>query len=127
MFHPLIRLLASKPQLVAHHLGGYVELASAEAQQAVSALQARLLWMAGAVAGAVAGVLLAGVAALLAAALPLAGMPAPWLLLLVPLAAWLAGAACWLQASRLPLAGSLQNLRAQLAADAALLAELEMP
>lgn len=127
MFHPLIRLLASKPHLVAHHLGGYVELASAQAQEAASSLQARLVWSAGAVAGLSTGALLAGVALLLAAAVPLEQMPAPWLLLVAPGVPLLAGAVCWLQARNRPVAWSLAPMREQLAADAALLAEVDKP
>lgn len=125
MFHPLIRLLASKPHLVAAHLGGYVELASAEAQEAASAVKARLIWSAGAVAGLSAGALLGGVALLILAALPVADMPAPWLLLVTPLAPLMAGGWCWWQARRQPVALSLTTIREQLAADVALLAEVE--
>ena len=31
MFHPLIRLLAAKPHLLAHHAGAYINLASLQA------------------------------------------------------------------------------------------------
>lgn len=125
MFHPLIRLLASKPHLVAHHLGGYVALASAQAEEAARSLQGRLLWSAGAVAGLCGGALLAGVSLLLMAAVPLAGMPAPWLLLVAPGVPLLAGALCWVQAHRQPLAWSLAPMREQFAADVALIAEAE--
>lgn len=125
MFHPLIRLMASKPHVVAHHLGGYVALASAQAQDAAASLRMRLVWSVGAAAGLAGGGLLAGVALLLAAALPLSDMPAPWLLLAAPGAPLLAGALCWLQARRRPVAWSLDCLREQLAADTALLAEVD--
>lgn len=125
MFHPLIRLLASQPHLVAHHLGGYVELASAQAQEVAGALQTRLVWSAGAVAGLSVGALLGGVALLIAAALPWQDMPAPWLLVAVPSVPLLSGGFCWLQARRRPVALSLDVMRAQLAADAALLSEVE--
>jgi hypothetical protein len=124
MFHPLIRLLANKPQLVAQHLGGYVQLASAQAEDAAVSLRARLLWSAGAVTGLASCALLAGVALLVVAAVPLAQMPAPWLLLVAPGVPGLAGALCWWQARSRPVAWSLAPLREQLAADAALLAEV---
>ncbi|MDT7835036.1 hypothetical protein [Aquabacterium sp. OR-4] len=125
MFHPLIRLLASKPHLVAQHLGGYVELASAQAQEAARSLQGRLVWSAGAVAGLSAGTLLGGVAALLAAALPVSAMPAPWLLLVGPALPLAAGAGCAWMARRRPVAWTLAPMREQLAADAALFAEAD--
>lgn len=124
MFHPLIRLLASKPHLVAHHLGGYVELASAQAQEAARALQARLVWSAGAVAALCSGALLGGVALLIVAAVPVATMPAPWLLLAAPGTPLLVGLLCWLQARQHAVAWSLEPMRSQLRADAALLAEV---
>lgn len=125
MFHPLIRLLASKPHLVAHHLGGYVELASAQAQEVAGALQSRLVWAAGAAGGLSAGALLAGVALLIAAAVPLDRMPAPWLLVAAPAVPLLLGVFCWLQARQRPVAWSLDIMREQLAADAALLSDAE--
>lgn len=125
MFHPLIRLLARKPHLVAHHLGGYVDLASAQAQEAVRALQARLAWTVGAVAGVGTGALLGGVALLIVAAVPVSEMPAPWLLLAGPLLPLLAGGLCWWQARQRPVAWSMALMREQFAADAALLAEAE--
>ena len=127
MFHPLIRLLASKPHLVATHLGGYLELASAQAQDAASSLKSRVIWSAGAVVGICTGALLGGVALLVLAAVPLSDMPAPWLLLAAPLTPLLAGAGCWWQALRRPSGLSLTPLREQFAADAALLAEVEQP
>lgn len=125
MFHPLIRLLASKPHLVAHHLGGYVELASAQAQEVARAMQSRLVWSAAAMTGLGAGALLAGVALLIAAAVPLDGMPAPWLLVAVPAVPLLLGVFCWAQARQRPVAWSLDIMREQLAADAALLSDAE--
>lgn len=125
MFHPLIRLLASKPHLVANHLGGYVSLASAQAQEAARSLQARLVWTAGAAVGLCSGALLGGVALLIVAAVPVAQMPAPWLLVAAPGVPLLAGALCWLQARQRPVAWSLAPMREQFAADAALLAEAE--
>lgn len=125
MFHPLIRLLASKPHLVASHIGGYVELASAQAQEAAVVLKARLIWSAGAAAGLAAAALLAGMALLIVAAVPLQAMPAPWLLVAAPVLPLLAGGLCWWLARRHSVALSLAPMRAQFAADAALMAELE--
>lgn len=124
MFHPLIRLLASKPHLVAQHLGGYVDLAAAQAQEAARVLQTRLVWSAGAVAALCTGALLGGVALLLVAAVPVDSMPAPWLLLAAPGAPLLIGLLCWLQSRQQAVAWSLEPMRSQLQADVALLAEV---
>lgn len=125
MFHPLIQLLTRKPHLVAHHLGGYVALASAQVEEAAQALQMRVVWTVGAAFGLCVGALLGGVALLFAAAVPMADMPAPWLLGAAPGVPLLAGALCWMQARRRPVTWSLEPMRQQLAADAALLADVD--
>ena len=101
MFHPLMKLVTTQPQLVAHHIGAYANLASAQASDALLALRGR------AVLGLTA-------AALLVLGLLLAVAPA------VPL---LAAAGSWWALRRRPWAWSMDPLREQLAADAALLAE----
>lgn len=123
MFHPLIRLLASKPQLLVHHMGGYVELASAQAADMAEALQARLRWSVLAVGGLALGAVFAGMALMLVAVVPLADMPQPWLLALVPGVPLLGGAGAWVMARRAEVRWDLAPLREQFAADAALLAE----
>ena len=123
MFHPLVKLVATQPQLVAHHLGAYAHLASAQASDALLALRGRAVL--GAAAGAlfVLGLLLAGVALLLAAVTPMTQMPAPWLLAAAPAVPLLGAVAAWWAMRRRPWAWSLDPLREQLAADAALLSE----
>ena len=84
MFHPLIRMLATRPELLAQHLSGYAQLLGAQLGVAGGLLQDRALLLAGLLGGVLLGLGLAGVAGLLAAALPLAAMPAPWLLIAIP-------------------------------------------
>lgn len=123
MFHPLIRLIASKPHLVAQHLGGYADLAAAQTLDAAQALQRRLLLGAALAACLLVGAVMAGMALLLAAALPLPAMPAPWLLVAAPAAPLLAAAVLgWKLRSR-PWVWSLGELRTQFLADMQLLNE----
>ncbi len=123
MFHPLIRLLATKPDLLADHLGGYVALVGAQASQAQTALVSRAALLA-AVGGSLAlGVGLGGVALLLLAVVPLGNMPLPWLLAAVPALPLLVAAGCWWTLQQRPQAWSMDALRTQWAADAALLRE----
>jgi hypothetical protein len=123
MFHPLIKMLVSRPEMLAEHVGAYAELAAAEASQAVD--QARNKVIVGAAAGVLAlvGLVLAGVAGLLCAALPVASMPAPWLLVAVPALPLVAaiGAALWLRSR--PAGASFALLREQMAHDSALIQE----
>ena len=92
MFHPLIRLSASKPHLLAQHLGGYADLAAAQAADAAQALQRRLMLGAALAGCLLVGVVMVGMAVLLVAVVPLSAMPAPWLLLAAPALPLLAAA-----------------------------------
>jgi hypothetical protein len=121
MIHPLFCTLASRPELLAEHLGAYAQLVSVEAGETTAQLRRKsLLAVAMGLCLALA-LSLAGIALLLLAAVPLAQMPMPWLLSVVP-ATPLAGALiAWLQMRRQPLSCSFDLLRQQLALDTALL------
>lgn len=124
MFHPLIRLLATRPDLLAHHLSGYGQLVAAQMGQASGLLRNRALLLAGLAMGLLLGLGLAGVAGLLAAVLPWPAMPAPWALVAVPAVPLALAAACGLALQRQPQVWSGELLRGQMAADVALLQEV---
>ena len=123
MFHPLIRTIASRPDLLVAHLGGYAELVGAQADDALAALRTRAVLLVGLAGGLLLGLGLAGTAGLLAAVVRLELMPAPWLLLAIPALPLALAAGCWLALRRQPPAWTADLLREQLAADAALLRE----
>ncbi|MCA6215512.1 hypothetical protein KGA65_03040 [Ideonella sp. B7] len=120
LIHPLLGVLASRPEMLTEHAGAYAALASAELREAVRQWRRRLLVQVLAAALALAGLGLGGVAALLAAALPLASMPAPWALVAVPGALLLlaAGLAGW--QARMVVTLDWTALQAQWALDQAL-------
>lgn len=124
MFHPLIRMLATRPELLAQHLSGYAQLMGAQLGVAGGLLQDRALLLAGLAGGLLLGLGLAGVAGLLAAALPMAAMPAPWLLAAVPALPLGLAAGCAWALRRQPQVWSSALLREQMANDAALLHEV---
>jgi hypothetical protein len=124
MFHPLIKLLAAKPHLLAHHAAGYANLAALQAGEAVAVLRQRAVLAAAAGAALLLGTGLAGVALLLLAVVPVADMPAPWLLAAAPALPLLAAAALLWQLRQRPWAWSMAPLRAQWEADARLLDEV---
>ncbi|HSW04630.1 hypothetical protein [Aquabacterium sp.] len=123
MIHPLFRLLATQPEVLAEHLGAYAQLASAEVSEAALAVRARAVFMMAMVLFILLGLGLGGVALLLLAALPISVMPAPWLLAVVPLTPLALAVGCWAALQQRPLARSFAQLREQMAADAALLRE----
>ena len=85
MIHPMLKIVASRPELLAEHLAAYGELAAVQAQVAAAQLQRRAVLIGVAALAAALGLGLAGVAVMLAGALPLQTMPTPWLLAVVPL------------------------------------------
>lgn len=121
MIHPVFRLAASQPLLLAEHAAAYTSLLGEELAIGSARLKRRLaLQLAGAACLVVATVLL-GVAVLLWASLPDAGFRAPWLFVLTPvLPAALGLWALWLAQDR-EEAEWFAHLRIQLAEDAALL------
>jgi hypothetical protein len=123
MIHPVYKLLAARPELLAQHLGGYAQLARTQAAEALLAARQRLLLLGVCLASGLLGLGLAGVAALLAAALPWPGMPAPWLLAALPgLLMLIALAAGWSFVHQ-PPTWTWDELQAQAAQDLALLRE----
>ncbi|HEV8691620.1 MAG TPA: hypothetical protein VGQ91_15065 [Ideonella sp.] len=129
MLHPLVRLLATKPHLLAAHLGGYADMVSLQVADACALLRLRAWLAAGIGAGSLLGAALGGVALMFVAVLPLEQMPAPWLLALAPLLPLAAAAICWMlwRRRRSSPAGKMAALRDQLAADLALLRDAAGP
>lgn len=123
LFHPLFRLLASRPQLLVDHLAGYSQLVSAQARGAWQGLQWRAMLAVVAVISLLLAVAFGGVALLLLGAVPPERMHMPWLLWAVPLAPLAVAGAAWAGLRSRATEFSLEPLRNQLASDAALLRE----
>ncbi len=123
MIHPLLKVLISRPDLIADHVAGYGHLMAAQAGVAAVQMRVRAMLAVSAVVGLALGLGLAGVALLLLGVVPLAQMPFPWLLAAVPGTPLLLAGACVVLLKRRPAGWSLDAVRAQLAADAALLRE----
>lgn len=123
MIHPLFRLVASEPQMVADHLGGYAELLGDELREFGSGWTRRLLLQFAAVGLAAAAVLLGGVALMLWASTPPTALHAPWALVVVPLVPLAAAALCWWGARDAAPGTDFAMLRKQFAEDARVLRE----
>jgi hypothetical protein len=127
MMHPVFRLIAAQPMLLAGHVGAYAGLVSEELLTSAAAVQRRLLWqLAGALSLSVAAVL-AGVALLLWASLPPGSAPAGWLFVVTPLLPAALGLWAGWRAQAHPNGEPWARLRAQLAEDADLLARHTAP
>lgn len=125
MIHPLFRLAAAEPQMVAEHLGGYCELLGDELRELGNGWTHRLVLRVAAVGLLAVAIALAGVALMLWAATPPGAVHAPWALLVAPLAPLVAAVFCWLAAPGGEPGEGFAALRRQFAADAQLLREAQ--
>ncbi len=126
--HPLLRLVTNQPQLLAEHAEAYADLFGEELSTASAKWKRQALLGALALFGLVVGAVLAGVALMLWAVIPPAGMQAPWALIAAPLLPLLAAIGCAL-AARSPSTGPglFGAMRQQVKADVAMLREVSAP
>ncbi|MBS0448607.1 MAG: hypothetical protein JSR59_22015 [Proteobacteria bacterium] len=123
MIHPLLHLIATRPNLLAEHAEAYAELAAEEFGQVASAWKLRLaLQVVGAGLVAVSAVL-AGVAVMLWAVTPPSEMHAPWALVVAPLTPLVVALGCIARAGK-PGDTSFVQLREQMRADLVMLRDV---
>jgi uncharacterized membrane protein YqjE len=124
MIHPLLQLIATKPQLLGDHVEAYAELVSAEVSNTSKRWISRaVLWAASAFLIGL-FIAFAGVALMLWAVVPTDAMNIPWLLLVVPVVPLAAGTACILLAKSHPQQNAFQTVKEQISADMAMLREV---
>lgn len=126
MIHPLLRLVATHPHLLADHAQAYGELIGDEIGKTAASWKQRAALTGVAIGLLVFGLGFAGTALLLWAAIPLSAMPMPWLLVAVPAVPLLLGVVFLVYAQRKPESG-FKDLKQQLAADLSLLREATAP
>ena len=124
MIHPLLRLIATEPQVLGDHVEAYAELVGDEVKKTGSAWGLRIGLYAAAMGLAAIGVVLAGVAVMLWASLPASGFQAPWVLVVVPGVVLLLAVVCVIVAKRNPIENAFDNVKKQLNADMAMLREV---
>lgn len=125
--HIFLRLIATRPHLLADHVQGYADLIAADFDDASTAFTRRAILGGAALMGALVAALLTGVALLLWAVVPATQIHAPWLLVVVPLVPLAACVACLLALRGGSPAGAFDNLRRQARADMAMLRESSAP
>jgi len=123
MIHPLLRLVATQPQLLADHAEAYAGLVGEEIGRSVSGIKQRVLLVSVALGLIAVAAVLAGVALMLWAVIPTAGMQAPWALIAAPGVPALIGLIC-LMVGRSPPPQTFSELKQQVAADLLMLREV---
>jgi uncharacterized membrane protein YqjE len=124
MIHPLVRLIATQPHLVAEHLGGYFELIGTEAQRAKMQLMLQLLWTGLALACVGVAAVLAGVALMLWAITPDLSTRAAWTLAAAPGIPALVAVIAGLLARRPAAEKAFASIQKQMASDMRMLDEV---
>ncbi len=124
--HPLLQLIATKPQLLFDHAEAYGELVTSEAKYISALWKRRALLMAIALCSLGVGAVLAGVALMLWAVIPASQIQAPWALLVAPLLPLTLAAACIVYARSHAETNAFSTIREQVNADLTMLREVNM-
>lgn len=116
--HSLLAQMAMRPGLFVEHAAAYAELAGSELGSTRQQWQRKAVAAAVSLVAACMSLFLAGTAAMLAAALPVDQMPAPWLLIAIPaFAAAVAAVGALILMRQAPAAAPFAVLREQVAQD----------
>lgn len=127
MIHPLFRLIASQPQMLADHVEAYTELVGQEVGGLATEWKRRAALGAVALCSGGVAVVLAGVAVMFWAVSPPENIQAPWALVLVPALPALLALWCYLSSRSSAGKQGFSALREQFAADTAMLREVSNP
>jgi cytochrome bd-type quinol oxidase subunit 2 len=125
--HPLLALLATRPQLLVDHAQAYATLFNEEFDQACTSWQRRAMLQAVALCCLGVAAVLAGVALMLWAVSPELHIHAPWVLWAMPLLPSLAAATCLVMARGSTRKEVFANLTRQISADMAMLRAASWP
>ena len=127
MIYPLLRLIATRPQLLLDHCEAYADLVVAETTLANSHWTQKAVLTMAAAFSLVVAVTLTGVAVMIWAVTPVINGPITLALTGAPLVPWILALACVIAARTRGPGGNMQVLRQQLSADMALLREKAGP
>lgn len=127
MIHPLFRLIARQPQVLAEHAQAYAALVAEQVSEAADSLKRRALLLAVALICLLVALILAGVALMLWGASADDSMRAPWALFAAPLLPLAGGIGCFLAARGIETVNPLAKVREQVNADIGMLREVGAP
>lgn len=121
MFHPLLHLIATRPELLAEHAEGYVDLVADEVTGTWLGLKRQVIFGFVTLFCVAVSLVLIGVALMFWAVIPLASMPAPWVLVAVPVPTLALAVWCALRAPAYSADQAFNRVRQQVQADIAML------
>ena len=127
MVPPLLRLIATQPQLLLNHAEAYAELLSEELGQATGRWKQRTVLFSVALVCIAISAVLAGVALMLWATTPIADIHSLWALLLAPMLPLAISVCCLIAARSSANTSSFGNVRQQIKNDMAMLREVGTP
>ncbi len=123
MIHPLLRLIATQPQLLADHAESYAGLVGEELGKTTTVWKRRVLLSAAALCLFGVAAVLGGVALMLWAVMPAANLHAPWALVAAPAVPALAALWCAFEGQRSE-SDAFADLKQQIATDLTMLREV---
>ncbi len=124
MIHPLFRLIATKPHLLADHVEAYTELVGEELRSTATVLKWRVILNAVALCSAGVALVLTGVALMLWAVIPPADIHAPWALIAGPTLPLAVAVVCFVMGRTQVRKNGFDSLREQFTADVSMLREV---
>jgi hypothetical protein len=127
MTHPLVYLLAQRPQMLAVHAQAYADLLRLDAGLALQQARKRAVLYITALCMATVATMLTGVAAMLWKTLPAAPMDWPPVMVVTPSVAWILALLLWWAARSVSVTPALTEFKRQISADVALFRELSVP
>jgi cytochrome c biogenesis factor len=127
VIHPLLRLIATEPQLLADHAEAYADLIGAELGAASAIWKRSVALKAFALCLFGVSTILSGVALMLWAVIPPENIQAPWALVVAPGLPLIAALLCWLVSRNDAAQTAFEGIRRQMRADVAMLREVSAP
>jgi hypothetical protein len=119
VWHPLLRLVLQRPDLMVEHASAYAALAADEGSAALGRVLRQRAWQLLAALCLAIALVLAGVSLLLWAALPVVAVGLRWVMFAVPAVPLLAAVAAWLAARPATTGPAFAGLMAQAEIDRA--------
>jgi len=124
MIHPLLHLIATKPQLLGDHVHAYTDLIGAEVGKTSKMWISRAVYLGAAAFMLLLGLVFVGIALMLWAVVPTDDMNAPWLLVVVPLVPIVGGVFCYFRSKTDQKQAAFDTIKQQLQADMDMLREV---